>query len=280
MKIFQLLETTNTIDDLKQYAGAGYYLHYNDMVKAGVNPSADYDTPLGVFAYPLDQMLPRFDKFDSASAVPFAGDRNYIMVLKPKGNFIHDITKYNDSNLQQDLAKLESLYGNKMKKESLEEYKEAVAELKDMKANGEDTEFQESMVDMLKDAVDNTWDEFIDRMPTRDYPFDTLYHITGHLTDENPSKWGTLFRKLGYDGFSEISDTGILQASQKSQAVFLSKSGFDIIDAIPNKDSRDKRLQKTLNKKKGEELPPSPELFYTDDNEVTDQPTKTLRGFS
>lgn len=54
-----------------------YYITFTDIDKAGINPSFDYENPIGVFCYPIRSVFSK-GKLD----VYFAGNRKYIQVLK------------------------------------------------------------------------------------------------------------------------------------------------------------------------------------------------------
>lgn len=70
--------------------------------KLGINPINHYNTPLGIYTYPIDYVLSRSGK------VPFAGNLPYIWVVESTGNLL-DLCSYTDADLESDLEKLEDI---------------------------------------------------------------------------------------------------------------------------------------------------------------------------
>ena len=64
-----LLDSSNDPDNL--------YISFTDIEKIGVNPLSEYDTPLGIYCYPIKASF-RYYKVDSTKSLlslPFASDK-------------------------------------------------------------------------------------------------------------------------------------------------------------------------------------------------------------
>lgn len=57
------------------------FVHFSDINKLGVNPSSDFNTPIGIYAYPVSYVLSPSNNSDPFD-VPFAGSRKYAHVFR------------------------------------------------------------------------------------------------------------------------------------------------------------------------------------------------------
>lgn len=68
---------------LRKYAGdESVFVSFSDVNKLGLNPSSDYDTPIGIYAYPVDYVIERSLTNQRSFNVPFASDRKFIIVFR------------------------------------------------------------------------------------------------------------------------------------------------------------------------------------------------------
>lgn len=71
-------------EEFRKHEGDAFaFVHYSDLNKLGINPRSSYDTPVGIYGYPLN----RFNVDDILNGkVPFAGNRKYIhlFVVRPQ----------------------------------------------------------------------------------------------------------------------------------------------------------------------------------------------------
>lgn len=74
---------------MEQYTNDPYsFVHYSDLDKLGINPKSDFNTPLGIYAYPANQ----FDADTLLNGrVPFAGNREYLHVFQVKPEYRENI---------------------------------------------------------------------------------------------------------------------------------------------------------------------------------------------
>lgn len=83
------------------------YVSYTGIEKIGVNPRSGYDTPLGVYSYPLAHVLNVIKNTGNASSVEYMGDLPFVWVFTPRNaNAGLDIARYTEQQYKRDLAKL------------------------------------------------------------------------------------------------------------------------------------------------------------------------------
>jgi len=90
------------------------YISFTDIDKIGINPRSKYNTPLGIYTYPLREVWDTY-KFDQTKSpgqsVPFAGEAPFIWILRKKKGigFIEDLyTTYTSKDYDMDIKKLQS----------------------------------------------------------------------------------------------------------------------------------------------------------------------------
>ena len=114
MKIAEILEARrnpsvnkkeSTLDSLEKYRGQNVFVSYtasvsqegkaNQGAKIGINPRSRYNTPLGIYAYPIDYVL------GLKGNVPFAGSSPFVWVFKPVGRVL-DLAAYTQDDFTSD----------------------------------------------------------------------------------------------------------------------------------------------------------------------------------
>lgn len=74
---------TDIVDALRPYAEQrNFFVSFSDIPKLGINPKTDYNTPAGIYSYPLRQMWPAI----KANTIPYAGERQYALVFQPRSS--------------------------------------------------------------------------------------------------------------------------------------------------------------------------------------------------
>lgn len=199
------------------------YISFTEINKIGINPESSYNTPIGVYTYPLKQFWKLY-KVETLGTVkdsaPFAGDQPYIQILKGKHTkgFIRDFSKYTERDLKKDKEKI--------LKYSRDDY------------------FIEKQIEIgEKESYNKT-------------PFGRFWGITWNLVTNSLSylnlnskkssvAWNELLRNLGYTGFSDTTGTGIIYEDEPVQAVFLTSKEYTQIDMIDNKEYPMSEYEKT-----------------------------------
>jgi hypothetical protein len=224
----------NPYEELKKYKNdPNVYISFTYEDKIGINPRADYETPLGIYAYPLKQIF-QDNELESwtISAIPYAGDRPYIWVIKvrPGANFIHDMkTSYKLDNFKADAQKLKSFY-LELKENGKEKKLSCLRAIKNEKK--------------VFDSVDEDYDYLIERY-SKEYKsiafafWSFVESLAEALTGEDSgikkiTKWNTLLRFCGYDGFADKSGKAFIHEGEPIQAIFLTAKAFTVITKIKN----------------------------------------------
>ena len=97
-------EKLSKIDIFKQFKSLPdeernqLYVSFTEIDKLGINPLSTYDTPIGVYTYPLNYVLSHINTIE----LPFAGDHDNVWVIKPN-QAVLSLVNYN--NLDDDKRK-------------------------------------------------------------------------------------------------------------------------------------------------------------------------------
>ena len=195
------------------------YISFTEQDKLGINPRSKYDTPIGIYTYPLNEILLQIKlkgEEDSPKKigdfVPFAGDHPWVWIIEPdlsQGKFIKNIGSnkyYEYKDYYDDLDILEEKYGN-----NFMNWYELTKEWHD-----------ESRIKKPGGFIWNA---------TRNL----AKIIVNNKERGNTSiEWNKIFRKdLEYIGIADIGHK-IIHPNEPAQCVFFSKSGFNIIEKIEN----------------------------------------------
>lgn len=195
--------------------------------KVGINPKSIYDTPIGVYTYPLDFI---FDEED----VPFRGDQkpNKIKVLKQLSNKVlsNDLS---DGEYERQIKKIENIV------EESDKYSYTFKKgLKEYIKRWEDAARKQTNFGSL-------WN--VTRMITMDYYANKNSKATGP-TKNNPVAWTKLLIDLGYDIVIDYG-TGTIHPSEPTQAVFLNPKSYKVVgEEFVDTEARYHKTQKNTDK--------------------------------
>jgi hypothetical protein len=175
------------------------YITFTSQEKVGIKPDFGFDTPLGIYTYPLKLSWKYYnlDKKSVYNAFPFAYNRPFVYVLK--ADSITDMEKYSEQDWNRDLDKLKRLY-----------------------------KLEEIFILMHKsfeEPIMWLWNL------TKDIP--KRLKLPG-----NPVfNWNFILRKLGYSGFLDSKARGYIHPNERLQAVFLDITGFKVVNKIENRET-------------------------------------------
>lgn len=105
----QLNQKLPLLDILKKYyndapgivgIGRNAFASFTEKDKLGINPQSVYDTPLGIYAYPLNYVLDTIKQRSGTFSLPYGGNHPYINLFGVKGNVI-DISKMNKTDVEK-----------------------------------------------------------------------------------------------------------------------------------------------------------------------------------
>lgn len=175
------------------------YGSFTMIPKIGINPKQEWDTPIGIYTYPL--RLYKEDVYQNGvrGAFPFASENPYLMILRPKVPIL-DISNLSESEF--------NAYTNKLRKM----YSEYVSQ----------------------DIFDFYVSEQMDSYGLRLW---SLTKEIAILLAENKKRnmsvsWNTVFRSIGIKAIADVDGQGIIYENEPIQCVFLTKDSFELIDKI------------------------------------------------
>ena len=256
----------STYDYLKKYKDdPDVYISMTRIDKIGINPQSKFNTPLGVYCYPLREMWNLIETGKTTSDLPFAGDRPYVWILRSKNkNFINDMYKdYGSDNFDKDVKTLKKIWNrdNKyiidLRNKELEKRRDY--NTKKLYFYDEGSRDYNNFLIILKDIEneikknnsDYLWDEIYEdglKSAREKNSISSFWNVTRlvslHLTKDKEAissitKWNSILRECGYSGFADKSGKGYIHPSESTQAVFLTRDAFEVIDKIPNRDHKE-----------------------------------------
>jgi hypothetical protein len=200
----------SSIDRLKEYQNdANVLMHFSDIggdggFKLGINPLSDFDTPIGVYGYPITS---RTLMKAANGSLPFAGGRSWTYAYELQGHIIHidqngGSPAYTSSDLEQDIEWLREEYPEKY------------------------------------------WDSYIDYGRNRGRihtPIGQLWTLTQTLSEhlesydqgESARQWNNVLRELGIDGIIDHGSS-LIHPNEPYQGVALSTHQTDVLDVVQN----------------------------------------------
>jgi hypothetical protein len=179
---------------LKSYVNKGLFFHMtHDYHLQGVNIKSSYKTPLGIYVYPLTQN--KYEQFMN-NELPFANDRKYIIVYKPRGKLLI-VSQYTWEDYEKDAKKLG---------------------------------YDEILIDKNKKnekIIKNNKLSNINNDPTLSIMF---FIYDGDFS--NSLKANRNLIKLGYAGIYDDVGKGIIHENEPEQAFFVNSKSCEIVDVI------------------------------------------------
>jgi hypothetical protein len=188
----------NKLEKLERWVDRGCFFSMTEINKLGINPQSKYNTPLGIYSYPLNE---EYKKRLLNNKLPFAGDKPFVQIFRP-------ITFSNILTLNFGDGK----------------YNEYIDELYDMLQKIKPGMTHHELAGLIGQA------ERTARIKT---PAGKLWNVTRLLSDENPVKWRRLFLNFLIDGCYDPGN-GIIHPSEPTQAVFFKTSIIEHLDTIDN----------------------------------------------
>lgn len=201
-------------EQLKKYKDdPSIYLSYTSLKKLGINPKSNWNTPMGIYTYPIKEIWHKIEATKSSTGVPWASHQPYIHIIKYNGtgNLIEAETY---SNLFKDIKHIREKYSYVYENSKIETIDDVIR--KGMRTSVNSTDFAKF------------WN--ITHLISND-----MIYVKKH-SSKSMLNWSTLLRSLGYTGFSDKSGTGIIHPSEPIQTIFLSKKDITVVDMILNKD--------------------------------------------
>lgn len=180
-------------DILNSNTNIHFYVSLTEKDKLGIYPKSSYETPIGIYAYPLTYVI-NVTNGGPMTRLPFAGHTDYVNVFSSNG-YILDIRNVDESMLRSLIVKIKSF--------SLKKY--------GIRHEIIDQFVSKSGIDALKKS-----------------PGGRLWYITRELSifsaketqQRSVVMWNVIFRGIGIDGVVDHG-AGIIHTNEPTQAVFL-----------------------------------------------------------
>lgn len=235
-------------DYLEQYKDdPDVYISFTEIDKIGINPQSVYDTPVGIYCYPLKEFVYKNKYFisdlkDRDSSLmknarhigyyaPFAGDSKYINFIKiknsSKNTFVENMyTDYGSNTYDRDIEILKNKYIDEIYLISKDLYGKNIPD----------------KITIWNDTIQDYLSYLKDKNPIK-----AMWQITQKLSKElssskkqSSTKWNLILSKdLGYSGFADKSGKGYIHPVEPMQAVFLRKNAFELLHRVENKPSKE-----------------------------------------
>ena len=260
---------------LKKYADdPSIFISFTEIDKIGINPQSDYNTPLGIYTYPLQAAWKNYkvdkvweynrkqlDYYDQESsriirmernviseAFPFATQNPYIQVVQAKKP-LTDLQDFSKRDLDDAIEQISRIIKNTNTSENRKK-QDAIQLFEDF--------FVENIEDGTTNALVNTPGGLFWWLTMKCSDRNSVGKLLGRKYKSNsPMRvWNYLLRDLGYDGFIDKGES-IIHKGEPTQAVFLHRKALKKIDMIYNIPS----IKSKKKEKKGS---------WMNDNEISD----------
>ena len=182
-------------DKYSDKSTTGLFVSFVQVDKIGINPYSTYNTPNGVYTYPMRFLL-------DGNNVPYRGSKkpNKIKVLKAVSNNVLD---------------------NNLSKEEYEKCKEQL-----LKVLEEKYKDKPAFLDQF-----NSYEKYIELIESDTKiktNFGKLWNVTRRISS-NPNNWSKLLIDLGFDIVYD-NGNGIIHNNEPIQAVFLNPKSYKVVD--------------------------------------------------
>jgi len=196
------------------------FVSFTAIAKIGINPKSNYDTPLGLYCYPLKTASNYYTKNNKLGIdFPFASEHPYLYVLK-KNEGIRElnITTYTKEQGNQDIDKLISVYSHFFEPDALQILKASCSR---------NTKFS-------REQIGEFW-----------YFCKKLSEMIAQIKNTKPTIiWNILlYKNLGYDLVID-EGRGVIHGNEKCQAFFTNKRAFSVYRVLDNPYSEEKSVRR------------------------------------
>lgn len=204
------ISVNQAIIDYAADHNAPSFVSMTSLDKLGINPRSPFDTPIGIYAYPIDYVIKLISGGKSLDVLPYGGQAKYVNLFTASGNLIN-IDSLTSDQVDHYYDKLKQIW---------------------VKLSG-----SKSVAPINK---------LIQQSQQRGKPLGSVggqfWYVTGNMAELITSKqsgtavviWSKLFRLLGIDGLID-NGAGIIRPKEPSQAVFFSSDLISDVERAFNK---------------------------------------------
>lgn len=264
-------------DALSKYQNdSDIFISFTQIDKIGINPNSSFDSPIGVYVYPLRELWSMYKlklKADFKKAFPFAHHQPYVWIIKKKDGlkYIDDMSKYYHNEYADDLITLEDIIKN-MNLDNKTLFKRFIKITRTCRHIPDEVEqfidsnmsiLEEGVFDIIKNKFTKTSKNFtydIFKMMQKlslvngfrkdtvsSFYFMTKFiamMIANNIKDRNKIsiKWNWVLRRCGYSGIFDRSGFGYIYTTEPIQGVFLDINAFDVVEKVLNKNYNNENI--------------------------------------
>lgn len=213
------------------------FISFTAIDKLGINPNSSYETPIGIYTYPVKFLFENAKEWERYKHkpigffVPFAGNSPYVNIVRYVGRedeIIRDINSVSQSEvslylkrlqdaLVEDWRRIPALSQGEFAFKTEDHVRREVMEYWELSKNG-------SRVNSLGGRL---W--YVLRLAAKDTDYNNRF----------PVRWNTIMRNMGLKAIVDLN-SGIIHHNEQWQAVFLEKKALKVIDRIENSASAKK----------------------------------------
>jgi hypothetical protein len=214
------------VDQLKPYSDDPYaMLHMSDSTKVGINvkSAGKFDTPVGIYFYPIKLMWADISKW----SLPYAGERKNVFIAKlDKDIKLLRFDNYFEKSYNEDIKRLKSFWEGL----SLDRKRKVVYAFDANKFSLADKNINE--------FIDKIINEFSRHRDSRlSYDAFKIYKLCLILAEggRNTTRWSVIINKiLGYDGVYDPG-LGFIHDNEPEQVLVFSSNKFKVKKLFKNK---------------------------------------------
>ena len=236
--------------------------------KIGINPRSTFNTPNGVYVYPLKEAMKMYARPNEGKLkVPFAGENPLIYLLQytnAPGYKVIELSEYNSKDFDRDFMKLGKIIAKFFKDKKVSEafgweYAKAILDsaMKDAKNKTPGGQFwnmaRYTFFTLLRfkkgsyftnDSYKPEYKEEIlatmrDQNAKADWGDMTIRFnkpiLSSNANTKSSNIWTKIFLELGYGGITDKKGQGIIHNAEPMQGVFFSPKAYKVVKSFYNK---------------------------------------------
>lgn len=202
------------------------YISFTGIEKLGINPQSTYNTPLGIYAYPIDYVYRALKSRKSAGEVlPFAGDQPWANIFQVEGNIINLDTMPESYLTELHKLAVRLLTGKVRNPELLITDIEERSQYEAKKPGKVGGRFWYITMKLAGKLV-----ELEGKISSRSGDYEESVKYDARVA----RMWNWIFRQMAIDGFVDPG-LSIIHSSEPTQAVFVSIQAIENNTRVANK---------------------------------------------
>lgn len=246
---------SDEIMDKYQSKPDGLYATYTVIDKVGINPRSGYNTPIGIYCYPLWYVISKIEEQGSAEQVDYMGDAPYIHIIKANNpQQALEISSYG-TNYASDVDKLKNYFVNQKRMTSEDRFDEIVESSYQSAKLRNKSSYIWNLTRLLSKMVASGELNESTITESTDLLYQDLTEWSDGKTPRAVVVWNGILRNiLGYQ-FVDDEGAGLIHPAEPTQCVFLSKQALSVVDRFENKQSGLRYKMKIIDKIGGNDKP-------------------------